>query len=75
MWLTVGKKGLVGELGLILKPDPVPCLMVMPCMLQDHDCEHFYGLERSEFALGDEGTDTSRQGMDTHVGELADIGE
>ena len=47
--LTVSKKGLVGDLGLVLEPEPVPCLMVSHCMLQDYDFEHFYGLVVSEF--------------------------
>ena len=40
----MGKKGLVDELGLVLEPDPVPCLMVLDCMLQEHDFEYFYDL-------------------------------
>ena len=56
-------------------PDPVPCLMVLHCMLQDHDFEHFYGLGMGEFALGDEGIDMSRQGMNTLVRELVDVRE
>ena len=37
---AVGRKGLVGELGLVLEPGPVPGLMVSNSMLQDHDFEH-----------------------------------
>ena len=35
--LAVGEKTLVGELGLVLEPDPVPCLVVLHCVLQDHE--------------------------------------
>ena len=42
--LTLGKKGTVGELGLVLEPDPVPGIMVSHSMLRDHDFEHFHGL-------------------------------
>ena len=70
----MSKKGLVGELGLVLELNVVPCLVVLHCMLQDHDFEYFYGLGVSEFTLQDEGTDAGRQGMDTLIGELADIG-
>ena len=52
----MGKKGLVGELGLVLELDPVLCLMVSHCVLQDHTFEHFYGVGMVEFALRDEGT-------------------
>ena len=32
----MGEKGLVGKLGLVLEPDPVPGFMVPHCMLEDH---------------------------------------
>ena len=63
--MAVSKKGLVDELGLVLEPDPVPCLVVSHCMLQDDNVEHFLGLVVSEFTLEDKVTDVSRQGMDT----------
>ena len=68
------KKGLVGELGLVLELDPVPCLAVLHCVLQDDDVEHFYSLGVVKFVLGDEGTYISRWGMDTLIRELANIG-
>ena len=71
----MAKKGLVGELGLVLELDLVPCHVVLHCVLQDHDFEHFYGLGVGEFALGDKGTYMDTQGMDTLIGELADIRE
>ena len=71
----MGKKGLVGEQGLVLELNPVPCLMGLHCMLQDNDFELFYGLGVSEFALGNEGTDMGRQGMDTLIRELVHIRE
>ena len=37
--LAMGKKGLVGKLGLVSEPDPVPGFVVPHCMLQDHDNE------------------------------------
>ena len=65
----MSRKELVGELGLVLELDPVPCLLVSHCMLQEHDFEHFYGLGENEFTLGDEGTDRGRQGHEyTHQG-------
>ena len=73
--LAVIKKGLVGELGLVLELDPVPYLVVSHCVLQDHDFEYLYGLGVSEFTLGDEGRDMGTQGMDTLIRELADIRE
>ena len=69
----MSKKGLAGELGLVLQLDPVPCLVVSHCMLQDHDFEHFLGMGVSEFTLGDEGTDMGRQSMNTLNREPADI--
>ena len=55
--------------------DPVSGLMVSHCMLQDHDFKHLLGLGMREFALGDEGGYMGGQGIDTLIGELADIGE
>ena len=33
---ALGEKSLEVELGLVLESDPVPCLVVLCCMLQDH---------------------------------------
>ena len=52
--LAMGEKSLVGELELVLEPDPVPCLMVSHCMLQDHEIKHLLGFGVREFTLGDE---------------------
>ena len=73
--LTLGKKGLVGKLGLVLEMDPVSGLMVLHCMLQNHDLKHLLGLGMREFTFGDKGGYRGRQGMDTLIGELADIRE
>ena len=43
--LALGEKRLIGELGLVLELDPVPCLMVFHCMLQDHEFEHLLGFK------------------------------
>ena len=34
---TVSQKGLVHQGGLVLQADPIPCLMILYCMLQDHN--------------------------------------
>ena len=34
---ALGKKSLICELRLVLEPDPVPGLMVLHSVLQDHD--------------------------------------
>ena len=47
--LTVREEGLVGQLGLILLPDPIPSLMVLHSMLQDHYFEHFLGRGMGKF--------------------------
>ena len=73
--LTLGRKRLVGELGLVLETDPVSGLMVSHCMLQDHDFKHLLSLGMDKLALGNEGAYVGRQGMDTLIGELADIRE
>ena len=77
-WLeqfTVGRKGLVGELGLVLEPDLISDLIVLHCLLQDPAVKHLLGLGEGKLALGDEGADAGRQGMDTLIRELADIRE
>ena len=51
------KKGSVGELGLVLEPDPVLGLMVPHHMLEDHDLQHLHHLFMGELALVDEGSD------------------
>ena len=71
----MGEKSLVGELGLVLELNQAPCLMVSHCMLQDHEFWHLLGFGVREFTLGDEGNDMGVLGMDTLIGELADIGE
>ena len=53
----MGKKGPVGELQLVLKPDPVQGLMVSHCMLEDHYLQHLLHLFMEELALVDEGYD------------------
>ena len=47
----MGKKGLVGELVLVLETDPVSCLMISHYMLQDHDFEHLLHLGVWKFTL------------------------
>ena len=71
----MGKKGLVGELGLIPETDPVSGLIISHCMLQDHDFKHLLGLGMREFTLADKGGYAGRQGMDTLIRELADVRE
>ena len=73
--ITLGKKGLVCELVMVLEVDPVSGFIVSHCMLQDHDFKHLLGLRVGEFALGSEGAYADRQGMDTHIEELEDIRE
>ena len=73
--LAVGEKNLVGELGLVLELDPVPCLMVKHCALQEHEFWHLFGFGVREFTMGDDSSDMGIQGMDTLIRELADIGE
>ena len=51
------EKGLIGELGLVLLADPVSGLMVLHCMLQDHDFKHLLDFRKGEPAFGDEVTD------------------
>ena len=53
----MGEKSLVGQLGLVLKSDPVPGFVESPGMLQDHDFKHCLGFWVREFALVDEGID------------------
>ena len=72
---AVGEKGLVCELGLLFEPDPVPGLMVLHGMLQDHDLQHFLSLEVGKLTLGDKGIDASGQGKDILIRELAGIRE
>ena len=71
--LAAGEKGLVCELGLILEPDSVPCLVVSHCMLQDHELQHLLHFGGGKLALGDEGGNAGGQGMHILVRELADI--
>ena len=59
------EKGLVGELGLVLKLDPVPGLMVLHSMLQDHDFKHFLGFGMGELAHSDDVGSVGGQSMDT----------
>ena len=53
--LAVAEKGLVGQLVLVLKLDPVPGFMKFDGMLEDHDF-NLLGFEVREFALVDEGS-------------------
>ena len=53
----MGEKSLVGELGLVLEPDSVPCLVISHSMLQDHEFKHLHSFGVREFALGDEDSD------------------
>ena len=71
----MGKKGLIGEQGLVLETDQVSGLMVSHCMLQDHDFKHLCGLGMREFTLADKGGYVGRQGIDTLIRDLADVGE
>ena len=59
--LTLDKKALVSELGLVLELDPVSGLMASHCMLQDHDFKHLLGLWVGKLTVGKEGTDAGRQ--------------
>ena len=70
--LAVGEEHPVGQLGLVLEPDSVPCLMVLHSMLQDHEWKHPLGFGVREFALGDE-CDAGILGMDNLIGELAHV--
>ena len=56
---AVIEKGMVGELGLVLEPDPIIGLMVSHGMLQDHDFQHFLGLAVGKLTVGDEGIDVN----------------
>ena len=69
------EESLLGELGLILELDPVPCLVVLHSVLQDHKFKHLLGFRVKEFTLEDEGIDMGVKGMDTLTRELADIRE
>ena len=51
------------ELGLVLLVDPFSGFVVVCCILQDHDFEHFLCFGQGEFALGDEVTDVHGQYM------------
>ena len=53
------EKGLVGQLAVVLKLDPVPGFVEYHCMLQDHDFKHLLGFGVREFALVDEGSDVA----------------
>ena len=55
--LALGEMNLVGEVGVLLELDPVPCLMVSHSMLQDHDLEHLLGFGVGEFTLRDKCSD------------------
>ena len=70
---TVGKEGFVGELLLVLLPDPVPGFVVPHCMLQEHCLQgllHFYV---GEFSNVDKWYDSCAEGMYTFLWELPDI--
>ena len=62
--------GLVCQGGLVLHADPIPCLMISYCMLQDHNLHHFSYLFIGNFALADDGTDSIWGGMYTFIWEL-----
>ena len=53
---SLGEKILVGELELVLEPDPVPCLLVSHSRLQNHEFKHLMGSQVRSFAQGDEGS-------------------
>ena len=47
--LTVQEEGLIHELGLVLLPNPVPGLMILNSMLQDHKFKCFSSLCIAKF--------------------------
>ena len=59
----MGEEGLIGMLGLVLLPYPVPCLMVVYSVLENHNLQHFLGFGVGKLASGDEVGDALRQHM------------
>ena len=51
----MGEKGPVGELGLVLEPDPVPGFMVPHCMQIENDLQYLPGLIMGKLAFHDGG--------------------
>ena len=72
-YLAVGEEGLIHELGLVLLPNPVPSLMVLNCMLEDHDHEHLNGWCMCKFRFCDEVTYVLRLCMDPFIRLLLQI--
>ena len=71
--LTMGEEGLIGELGLVLLPYPVPSLRVPYSMLENQDLQHLLGFGVGKLALGDEVRDALRQCMYSLTGQLPNI--
>ena len=69
----MGEEGPIGELGLVLMPYPVPCLMVMYSMLEDHNIQHLLGFGVGKPAFGDEVGDALRQCMYSLTGLLPNV--
>ena len=73
--LTVGEEGLISELGLVLLPYPVPCLMVTCSMLENHNLQHFLGFRVGKLVFGDQVRDVLRQCIYSLMGLLPNIGD
>ena len=63
----MGEKGLGGQLGLVLEPDPAPGFMVSHYMLEDHNLQHLLGLVLGKLALVHESSYSVFFGMDTFI--------
>ena len=50
----MGEKGLVGHLGLVVGPDPIPVFMVSHWVMEDHNLQCLSGFIMGELALVDE---------------------
>ena len=61
--LTVGEEGLIDELGLVLLPYPVLCLMVTYSVMESHKLQHHLDFKVGKLAFGDEVGDALRQHM------------
>ena len=66
----MGKKGPVGELGLVLEPDPVLGFVVPHCVLEEHNLQHLPGLIMGELTLVDDSSYPGIDGVDAFIGQL-----
>ena len=71
----MGEEGLVHELGLVLLPYPVPCLVVMYNMLENHNLQHLVGFEMGKPTFGDEVRDVLKQCIYSNIRLLPNTGD